>query len=372
MTLARVLSIPFDTAALTGRIDRAALVAFRADLPRPLNRSRGWAALGIAGSLASFLGLLAFWVWVIGEDGFAHAQLSDWLLYGTGAAVYSVIPILIIVHAVRDWPGAGGRRQFRLDRFAQANGMDYRPVRQHSRLSLPGMIFDAAWQPGDVDVVSRFDATGLVVGNANFTTGTGKGRTVHQWGYASVQLGTHLPHIVLDARGNNSLIGRTNLPRDLDPRQRLSLEGDFDRHFTLYCPREYERDALYLFTPDIMARFIDHAAEFDVEIIDDRLFLYAQRPLATLDPETWEWLRLTLAVLTEKVEQWRRWRDDRLGSTRVDRRGAVPTVTRPPKGVARQGRRLTERTGWWWGLLGIVFLTIGLWAFAEDVLGLFR
>ena len=35
--------------------------------------------------------------------------------------------------------------------------------------------------------------------------------------------------------------------------QVLSLEGDFDRYFTLYCPKEYERDALYVFTPDLMA-----------------------------------------------------------------------------------------------------------------------
>ena len=370
MTLARVLSTPFDTAALTDPIERPRLLAYRAGLPRPLNRSRGWAALGIAASLASFVGLLAFWTWVIGAEGFAGAQLSDWLLYGTGAVVYSIIPTLIVVHAVRDWPGAGGRTQYRLDGFARANDLVYRPVGQSALPDLPGMIFRSMWEPGASDVLTRYDASGLVVGNARFTTGSGRGRKVREWGYATVRLGTRLPHIVLDARGNNSLVGHTNLPLDLDPNQRLSLEGDFDRHFKLYCPREYERDALYLFTPDVMARFVDHAAEFDVEIVDDRLFLYAQRPLVTLDAETWEWLRTTLAALTEKVEQWRRWRDERLGDTRVDRHGGVPTVTRPPKGVAAQGRRLSERTGWW-GLLGIVFLTIGVWAFAEDILGLF-
>lgn len=40
-------------------------------------------------------------------------------------------------------------------------------------------------------------------------------------------------------------------------------------------------DALYLFTPDIMARFIDNAAQLDVEIVDDWLFLYLQRPVST-------------------------------------------------------------------------------------------
>lgn len=42
----------------------------------------------------------------------------------------------------------------------------------------------------------------------------------------------------------------------------LSLEGDFDRYFTLYCPGDYERDALYVFTPDLLALLIDESRHF--------------------------------------------------------------------------------------------------------------
>jgi len=42
----------------------------------------------------------------------------------------------------------------------------------------------------------------------------------------------------------------------------------------LYCPKDYERDALYIFTPDLMALLIDHGNKFDLEIVDDRLYLY--------------------------------------------------------------------------------------------------
>ncbi len=41
--------------------------------------------------------------------------------------------------------------------------------------------------------------------------------------------------------------------------QVLPLEGDWDRHFTLYCPEGYERDALQVMTPDVMAAMIDGA-----------------------------------------------------------------------------------------------------------------
>ena len=147
--------------------------------------------------------------------------------------------------------------------------------------------------------------------NYQYTTGSGKNRTTHRWGYVAIKLDVPLPHIVLDARSNNGLFG-SNLPATFDKDQRLSLEGDFDQHFALYCPEGYERDALYLFTPDIMARFIDNAAALDVEIVDDWLFLYGKREFSTLDPATWAWLFSVVAALLDKFAQWARWRDERL------------------------------------------------------------
>jgi hypothetical protein len=58
--------------------------------------------------------------------------------------------------------------------------------------------------------------------------------------------------------------------------QRLSLEGDFDQHFSLHSPHGYERDALYVFTPDLMALLIDETGDFDVEIVDEWFFVYAR------------------------------------------------------------------------------------------------
>ena len=116
---------------------------------------------------------------------------------------------------------------------------------------------------------------------------------------------------MLDATSNNGLFG-SNLPATFDRDQKLSLEGDFDQYFSLYCPEGYEQDALYLFTPDIMARFIDHAAALDVEIVDDWLFLYGKREFSSLDPATWAWLFSVVAALLDKFAQWARWRDEKL------------------------------------------------------------
>ncbi|WP_338037096.1 hypothetical protein [Microbacterium lushaniae] len=211
--------------------------------------------------------------------------------------------------------------------------------------------------------------------NYRYTTGSGKNRTTHKWGYVAVKLDTPLPHIVLDAIGNNGLFGVSNLPAAFDRDQRLSLEGDFDRYFSLYCPADYERDALYLFTPDIMARFIDNAAALDVEIVDDWLFLYAKRDLSTLDPATWAWLFSVVAALLDKFDQWARWRDDRLahapmaaadGDAAPAGAAAAPMLTPPPAGVAPGGRRL--KRGFSWGTVVVIVLVIA-WYVVRGVMG---
>ena len=136
------------------------------------------------------------------------------------------------------------------------------------------MIFGIGNERCAYDVVRGERPRFVEFGNYTYTTGSGKNRTTHQWGYVAVKLDVPLPHIVLDATGNNSLFG-SNLPGDLRP----PTSGSRSRATSTSTSRStalpgYERDALYLFTPDIMARFIDNAAVLDVEIVDDWLFLY--------------------------------------------------------------------------------------------------
>ncbi|RKT31567.1 hypothetical protein DEU34_2638 [Microbacterium sp. AG1240] len=289
-----------------------------------------------------------------------------------GVAVFPVIVAIavcggIVFLAVR---GVRGRavRWMRLDRFARANGLTYVPKLDDPQL--PGMIFHRGSSRASTDLMRGEQPRFVEFANYSYTTGSGKNRTTHRWGYVAVKLDVPLPHIILDAIGNNGLFGASNLPATYDRDQRLSLEGDFDQHFALYCPQGYERDALYLFTPDIMARFIDNAAQLDVEIVDDWLFLYAKRDVSTLDPATWGWLFTVVAALLDKLSQWARWRDDRLAPPALDavasgipgaQPGQAPVLLPPPPGVAASGRRLKTRVSW---VALIVFGVLGLgWLF---------
>ena len=83
--------------------------------------------------------------------------------------------------------------------------------------------------------------------------------------------------------------------------QHLSLEGDFDTRFRLFVPTGYERDALYVFTPDLMALMIDETGDLDVELRDDRLIVYKPGGFDLTDPAVWrrfERIRATVGAKT--------------------------------------------------------------------------
>ncbi|MEQ6896145.1 hypothetical protein [Microbacterium sp. KR10-403] len=360
------MTLPFDARALTEPVDKKAARAFWKSV-RPAGSNVG-RVIGIA-FIAVFL---VFFVGVAGQVFGAFFSIGASVGGGFGAAffivplVFAVIVVIGIVAVVRSIVGAGAAvTAFRLDRFARANGMAYDVGVADP--SLPGMIFQRGHDRRSSSLVRGQRPRFVEFGNYLYKTGSGKNESTHRWGYVAIKLDAPLPNIVLDAKSNNGLFG-SNLPTSLARGQRLSLEGDFDAHFTLYCPTGYEQDALYLFTPDIMARFIDHAAALDVEIVDDWLFLYAQRDLSTLDPATWQWLFATVGAILDKMAQWARWRDDRLardaagpaagtvsaGAAGASEAGTIgtgagpqhpfvsgsPLLTPPPPGVAPQGRRL--------------------------------
>ncbi|WP_217179495.1 hypothetical protein [Streptomyces sp. AC495_CC817] len=356
----------FDARPLLDPVDPAAVARFareqRAAHPTSGAQIAAWVIAGVAFAVlvlpVGFIMLLGLGSVIGGAVGVAIAAAFGLVLTAvlvTGAAIL-----------IRRAALARDAARYRLAGFAAANAMTY--IENVPEPPLPGMIFSTGTGRRSTDVVRGQEPRFVEFGNYQYTTSSGKNSQTHRWGYVAVKLDVPLPNIVLDALGDNTLGSGVGFA--FRPDQRLSLEGDFDLYFALYCPEGYEVDALYLFTPDIMARFIDNLAQLDVEIVDDWLFLYTRRPVSTLDPATWAWLFGAVGAVLTKLDQWARWRDDRL------RLGAAPLphtsapaaspspvgippapgplpfaspstlLTPPPPGVAPPGRRLRRRSPW--------------------------
>ncbi|BDZ47220.1 hypothetical protein [Naasia aerilata] len=270
-----------------------------------------------------------------------------WLVVA-GVVVFGVLRLILNLGFPRGWWEAA----LRLTRFAAANGLVYG---HEESVAYPGSVFQVGTRRVAERRLSSAAGRHTEIGNYRYvveSSGENKTVTVHRWGYIAVGLDRNMPHMLLDSRANDcSVFGirSSNLPIQFDRDQVLSLEGDFDRHFTLYAPQEYERDALYVFTPDLMALLIDEAGGFDVEIVDDTMFIYSATPFDLLSPATYERMRAIVATVGAKtLHQTARYADERVGD-------------RLRNEVAPPGRRLRRRTPWLAIVLGVAITAWWIW-----------
>ncbi len=272
---------------------------------------------------------------------------SDTLdLVGLVPAAALVVTAVVVGIRVYRRSRAAVEQRLRMSRFATANGLVFEPVSPGP--AYPGAIFTIGSSRRVTDHFRTRDGRFIDFGNYSYVTGSGKNRTTHRWGFLAMQLDRALPHMLLDSRANNGLFGATTLPAVFRRDQVLSLEGDFDRHFTLYCPKQYERDALYVFTPDLMALLIDEAAPFDVEIVDQWLFVYSTSHFGLADPAIYQrLLRIVTTVGRKALSQTDRYVDERIGDFTANL-------------VAPSGQRL--RRGVNWVGVGIVAVFALIWS----------
>ncbi len=315
-----------DYSALEMPLSEADMVAYKQQYggswlptsPRP-----GWTLLSVAG--AAVLTAIVYantWLMVLS------------IVVAMAAGVAGVVALVYLDVT---------QRRTRMARFAAQNGATF--VKDQENPSLPGLIFDEG-----NDRVLRESITfsdGTVLGAHEFTTGSGKNRTVNRWGFVSVKLSRKLPNMVLDSEKNNFFGVISNLPDTFAKDQKLSLEGDFDKYFSLYAPRQYETDALYIFTPDVMQAAIDHGGGYDMEVVDDTFYVYIQIGADLSKAETIKnLLDIVSKVGTEIEHQGDYYSDERVGDRSLNM-------------VAAPGQRLRGGFSWLIVVL-VVFYAVGM------------
>lgn len=321
-----------DYSFLTRTVTTAEVRAFRSS---PQTRERYTNSSSVAQTVALALFFVVFAVIavvILATIGGALVSVlaSDSSTAAVIAAIVLGSGIVVCIIAIVRW---STRRRweklFRLDGFATTNSLTFSS--SDSAPQYPGAIFSSGRSREARDHLRSTTGRFLDYGNYRYVTGSGKNQSTHNWGFLAFQLDRSLPHMVLDSRANNGLFGGTNLPSAFDKDQILSLEGDFDSHFTLYCPRAYERDALYVFTPDLMALLIDNAAPFDVEIVDKWMFVYSATPFDMVQPTAHQrLLGIVDTVGAKTLAQSDRYSDERVQDF-------------PANVVAQPGKRLKKR-----------------------------
>ncbi len=311
------------------------------------------------------------------------------------------------------------RRESRLVRASQANAFEYHRANRlrpaglaadprpghHDLVLPPGAVFRHGGGRDEDEHFVSISGRETRFGNYSYRLGTsGDTQTTISWGYVAVRLDAPLPHLVLDAKRNNGLLA-TRLPELFARDQVLSLEGDFDHYFTLYAPLRYERDALYIFTPDLMAALIDEGSDYGVEIIDDWVIFATEGPIDFTRPENWNAVfRLVDVAAAKLVRRSERYRDERAGHTPEDpppaaapapgadpaaaaarakaaglaarvaslaRTDGGPDTSRaalPGERIGSSGRRL-RRSRAPWIVGGVIVAGLAVWAAVSDGLG---
>jgi hypothetical protein len=88
----------------------------------------------------------------------------------------------------------------------------------------------------------------------------------------SIKLSKKYPPILLDSKNNKG--GAIQVLKDSE---KISLEGDFDEHFQLFCLPEYRIETLSLITPDVMQTAMHANKQYDIEIFGNTLFIYTEQ-----------------------------------------------------------------------------------------------
>lgn len=247
-----------------------------------------------------------------------------------GPIIFGLLVLVVYRYQAKYW-----QKQIRMVSFAKDNGLVYTP--STSGYHREGIIFNRGRLQKITDLFASSSDNGPEYEFANYecTIGTNSDKKVIRDSYIRIKLKRQLPHIVLDAKEDNlRFFGKdySDLPVEFNKDQKLSLEGDFDKYFTLYAPQKYERDILRIFTPDLMALFIDQSKPYDAEIIDDNLYIYSNNHFDLLDLPTLERIFKIISLVGKKVSsQADKYADERIGDKNIDI-------------IGRQGKRLRNKT----------------------------
>lgn len=225
------------------------------------------------------------------------------------------------------------RHYLRFFLFAEKNGLAYVAAPEKKAFDRynyrPEGISPLFEKTGSIFETGHGRASRHLLGNKNqavfgykYTTGSGKHKQTHEWSVGVYQLDKTLPHVLLDAKGNN-FWKFSNMPQWFSGDQKIDIAGL--ENYNVYAPDGYDVDALSFITPELIEKLASHSANTEFEIVGNILYLYQKSPFGA---EIVRPIFETLAKIGSEIDDnTRSYRDARLDLSQSGQ-------------IATQGRRL--------------------------------
>ncbi len=291
--------------ALTRPVDRDAVATMRASVtPTVRHRIRKQTADAIG---STFVMVLVYFAAALGVAGLPFL-FAFTLPFAVGAGMGLIgVGILAVLSATlgrwaykrirRIWRKRGTwTHRWRMQQLALENRLNYIPT--SGDLQLMGTVLANAGR-GHWDTFRILGDRFGMFGNVFPFGSGGEDRAQYGWGFLAVRLDAHVPHLLLIPR--DRMFTLRSALFNLTGSQKMSLEGDFDKHFQLYAPVDYTRDALHVITPDLMALLIDQLPGSYVETFDDTLVVTTPEPYDFGTLAAWAKVNVLLDTVVQKA-----------------------------------------------------------------------
>ena len=187
-----------------------------------------------------------------------------------GIIVWIFIPPVIAVTAFWAIIQNSVKHQF-YQQFAQANNFQYQKT---GSLDLAGALFSLGHSPRTEDIITgTYDGNPLVLFNYRYIIGYGKNQQTYNDSIFRIEYPSVLAPILLVV-DNQYFGGITGL---FSGWEKIKPEGDFDKNFGLYTKKEFEIEALQVFTPDFMEKMLQQWPEFNLEFNGNKIIVFHSR-----------------------------------------------------------------------------------------------
>lgn len=201
------------------------------------------------------------------------------LAVGVGLSLVTLVPHFFIFSLVAVFLMylfiANKMRGYLMQQFAQSLGYTYSD--QGDINSVRGSLFSIGHSMNMKDVISGTDKGRPVrIFLYNYTVGYGKNSHTYSYTVLENTFSGVMPHILLHKK-EFFLFETPDDFTNFSGSEPLSLEGDFNKYFSLYVEKEFEMEAYEIFTPDVMEELIETSKTLCFEFFQNKLFIYTPK-----------------------------------------------------------------------------------------------